>query len=265
MLDLRRKSFELLATLNTEGNAFPMWLPDGRRVMHRSGIGLRVQSLDTGGEGVTVPGTTEFDYPSSMTADLKSLVFLRSSAVTAFDVFVSPFDDLTKAAPLVRSTAYEGGARLSADGKWVAYVSNESGRNEIYVRSFSGPERRRQISTDGGTQPTWNANNREIFYRIGDRMMAVAVQSTTDDLVLSPPQKLFERAYSYGAGITIANYDVTADGQRFLMVKDEPSASRLDDSELVPQSVALRGASLSVSIPLPRGLEWPNCCSLPRQ
>jgi Tol biopolymer transport system component/tRNA A-37 threonylcarbamoyl transferase component Bud32 len=225
--DLRRNSFELVATINTEGNAFPMWLPDGRRVMHRSGVGLRVQGTDSGGVGVTLPGTTEFDYPASMTADGRSLLFLRSSAASNFDIFVSPFDDLNKAVPLVRSPAYEGGARLSPDGKWVVYVSNESGRNEIYVRSFSGPDRRRQVSTEGGTQPTWNANSREIFYRIGDRMMAVGVQTTADDIMLSPPQKLFERVYAYGAGITIANYDVTADGQRFLMVKDEATAGRL--------------------------------------
>ena len=225
--DLRRKSMELVAALNTEGNAFPTWLPDGRRVLHRSGAGLRVQSTDSGGEGTTLPGTSEFDYPGSMTPDGKLVVFTRSTAATSFDVFVAPFDDTAKATALVQSAAYEGGARLSPDGRMLAYVSNESGRNEIYVRSVSGPARRRQVSTDGGTQPAWNANSQEIFYRIADRMMSVGVQATAGDIRLSPPEKLFERTYAYGAGITIANYDVSADGQRFLMVKDEHTAGRL--------------------------------------
>jgi eukaryotic-like serine/threonine-protein kinase len=225
--DLRRRAFELIATLNTEGNAFPMWLPDGRRVMHRSGVGIRVQDTDGGGSGETLPGTTEFDYPAAVTEDGKSLVFYRSSAASSFDVFMSPFTDVTKATPVVQTAAYESGARLSPDGKWLVYVSNESSRNEIFVRPFPGPDRRRQVSTDGGTQPTWNPNGKEIFYRIGDKMMAVGVTTTGADITLSEPTQLFERTYAYGAGITIANYDVTRDGQRFLMVKDEATAGRL--------------------------------------
>ena len=80
---------------------------------------------------------------------------------------------------------------------------------------------------EGGTQPLWNPNGREIFYRNGDKMMAVDV-ATTPDMKLSPPHLLFEQRYAFGAGITIANYDVTRDGQRFIMVKDEAGAARLN-------------------------------------
>jgi hypothetical protein len=73
----------------------------------------------------------------------------------------------------------------------------------------------------------WNPNSREIFYRTGDRMMAVAVTPVGNDLQLSAPRQLFARPYAYGAGITIANYDVTKDGQRFLMVKDDTAVGRL--------------------------------------
>jgi hypothetical protein len=75
--------------------------------------------------------------------------------------------------------------------------------------------------------PTTSANGREIFYRNGDRMMAVESKTTAAGIELSQPKLLFERAYSYGGGITISNYDVTADGQRFLMVKDEDNVGRL--------------------------------------
>jgi eukaryotic-like serine/threonine-protein kinase len=225
--DLRRNAFERVATLGTPANAFPMWLPDGVTFLHRSGMGLRLQSTETGGQGRTLPGTTEFDYPGAVTADGKMLVFMRSSPETSFDALVAPLDDPARATPLVQTAAYEGGARLSADGHWMVYVSNESGRNEIYVRPFRGAERRRQVSIDGGSQPVWNPNGREIFYRIGDRMMAVDFTSSGDEFQLSAPKQLFARAYAYGAGITIANYDVTKDGQRFLMVRDDASLGRL--------------------------------------
>jgi hypothetical protein len=128
----------------------------------------------------------------------------------------------------VKTPAYEGGARLSPDGKWLAYVSNESGQNEIYVRPFGGPDRRWQVSAQGGTQLVWNPNGREIFFRDGNKMMAVDVSVGAEGLTLSPPHVLFEQRYAFGAGITIANYDVSRDGQRFLMVKDEASAGRLN-------------------------------------
>jgi Tol biopolymer transport system component len=225
--DLRRSAVERLPALSAAANAFPMWLPDGVTVMHRSGVGLRLQNTESGGQGRTLPGTTEFDYPGAVTADGRTLVLLRSSPVMSFDVLAARLEDTTRVTPLVQTPAYEGGARLSSDGRWLVYVSNESGRNEVYVRPFQGPDRRWQVSSDGGSQPVWNPNSREIFYRIGDRMMAVAVTPVGGDLRLSAPQQLFARPYAYGAGITIANYDVTRDGQRFLMVWDDATAGRL--------------------------------------
>jgi hypothetical protein len=225
--DLRRNAFEQVPTaLNSAVNAFPMWMPDGTTIIHRSGAGLRLESTE-GGEGRTLPGTTEFDYPGGVTPDKKTLLLLRSSPDTSFDILVAPLDDPARATPLVQTPAYEGGGRLSPDGRWLVYVSNESSRNEIYVRAFQGPQGRRQVSTDGGSQPVWNPNGREIFYRIGDRMMAVDFTPDGGELHLSAPHQLFARAYAYGAGMTIANYDVAKDGQRFLMVQDDTTVGRL--------------------------------------
>jgi serine/threonine protein kinase len=225
--DLRRNVVERVVTPSTPANAFPIWLPDGTTILHRSGTGLRLQSTDSGGQGSPVLGTTEFDHPGAVTTDGRTLVFLRSSPETSFDTLVTSFEDPGRVRPLVKTVAYEGGARLSADDRWLVYVSNESGRNEVYVRSFPEAERRRQVSNDGGSQPAWNPNSREIFYRIGDRMMSVNFTAVGNDLQLSAPRQLFARAYAYGAGITIANYDVSKDGQRFLMVRDETTVGRL--------------------------------------
>jgi hypothetical protein len=227
VLDLRRRAFELLPTHNAASNAFPTWLPDGRHVMHRSGVGLRIESIGGVEPGRTLPGTTEFDYPGAVTPDSQTLVLLRNTAATSFDVLTAPFSTPAQSKPFAQTPAYEGGGRLSSDGKWLVYVSNESGRNQVYVRSFPDGDRRLQVSTDGGTQPALSGNGREIFYRIGDRMMAVELRVTAGGVELSHPTLLFERPYSYGAGITISNYDVTSDGQRFLMVKDEDNVGRL--------------------------------------
>ncbi len=227
VLDLRRRAFELLPTQSTASNAFPTWLPDGRHVIHRSGVGLRIENTGGVEPGRTLPGTTEFDYPGAVTPDNQTLVLLRNSPTTSFDLLVAPFSNPAQARPFAQTPAYEGGGRLSADGKWLVYVSNESGRNQVYVRSFPDGDRRLQVSTDGGTQPALSGNGTEIFYRNGDRMMAVELRATAAGVELSQPRMLFDRPYSYGAGITIANYDVTADGQRFLMVKDEADVGRL--------------------------------------
>jgi len=225
--DLARSTFTRLTSRDAVTNGFPAWAPDGRRVMYRTPNGLRVQDTDGGGEGEVIAETSEFDYPGSLTPDGETLIFLRSSQETSFDIFALPLRDPSRMRPLLTTTAYEGGAQLSPDGRWLTYISNDTGQNEVYLRPFAGPQRQWQISTEGGTQAIWNPNGREIFYRNGDKMMVVEI-STTPDVTLAPPRVLFEQQYAFGAGITIANYDVSRDGQRFIMVKNESSAARLN-------------------------------------
>jgi serine/threonine-protein kinase len=226
--DLARGTFTRLAPKDEATAAFPMWSPDGRVVMVRSSLGITKYDTDGSGHQEVVPGTSEFDYPAAVTADHQTLVFLRSGQETSFDIMAMPLANPRQVRPIVKTPAYEGGARLSPDGKWLAYVSNESGQNEIYVRPFGGPDRRWQVSAQGGTQSVWNPNGREIFYRDGNKMMAVDVAAGAEGLTLSTPHLLFEHRYAFGSGITIANYDVSHDGQRFLMVKDDAGAGRLN-------------------------------------
>jgi Tol biopolymer transport system component len=109
----------------------------------------------------------------------------------------------------------------------LAYVSNETGQFEVYVRRYPGPEGRWPVSTGGGTSPLWNPAGNELFYRNGNRMMAVSVP-TTPDATLAAPRVIFEAPYSYGSTVALANYDVSADGQRFLMVKSEAGVAHLN-------------------------------------
>jgi eukaryotic-like serine/threonine-protein kinase len=225
--DVARSTFTRIAARDAVTNAFPNWLPDGRRVIYRSPTGLKVQDAEGSGEVRTLAGTSEFDYPVAIAADGDTLIFLRSTQETSFDIMTLSLRNPTQVQPLLKTAAYEGGARLSPDGRWLTYVSNESGQNEVYLRPFPGPDRRMQVSTQGGTQPAWNPNGSELFYRVGDKMMAVEI-TRTPDVTLSTPRMLFDQQYAFGAGITIANYDVTPDGQHFIMVKDEAGAGRLN-------------------------------------
>jgi serine/threonine-protein kinase len=103
-------------------------------------------------------------------------------------------------------------------------VASESGRNEVYVRPFPGPGAATQISTDGGDEPVWAPSGRELFFRRGDALMAVSVGVAGGSLTAGQPQELFSG--SYLAGGVRAGYDVSPDGQRFVLVK--ASQARLD-------------------------------------
>jgi Tol biopolymer transport system component len=224
--DLARANFTRLASRDAVINAFPTWLPDGRRVIYRSPSGLRIQDAEGTGQTQTLSGTSDYDYPASFASD-DALVILRSTQKTSFDILSVSLRDSTNVKPVLVTMAYEGGARLSPDGKWLAYVSDESGQNDVYLRPYPAVDRRWTVSTQGGTQPVWNANGKEIFYRNNDKMMVVDL-TTTPEVKLSTPRLLFEQRYAYGVGITIANYDVTPDGQNFIMVKDEVTGGRLN-------------------------------------
>ena len=225
--DLTRATLSRLTTGTIMPNGFPIWLPDGR-VMYRSSTGIRIQ--DAGGSGApsqVIPGTTDLDYPAVVAPDNDTLVFHRSTDTASFNILSLSLRNPSTMKAMLQTRAYESGARLSPDGRWMTYVSNETGRNEVYLTPFPALGDRQQVSTGGGTQAVWNPNGNEIFYRIDDKMMVVDVL-TTPTLKLSSPRQLFEARYAYGAGITIPNYDISRDGQRFIMVKPEAGAGRLN-------------------------------------
>ncbi|HEX8872885.1 MAG TPA: hypothetical protein VF758_08975, partial [Candidatus Acidoferrum sp.] len=107
---------------------------------------------------------------------------------------------------------------LSPDGRWIAYASNDSGRSEIYVEPIPGPGGRRQISTDGGEQPRWVRNGREIIYRNGTRVISVPVQ-LQPSFRADKPVELFDRKFDRGGAVN--GYDVAPDGQTFVMTRSE--------------------------------------------
>jgi Tol biopolymer transport system component len=127
---------------------------------------------------------------------------------------VLPLTGERKPIPFLKTPFNEFGAKFSPDGRWVAYRSNESGRAEIYVAPYPGPGGKRQISTAGGTAPRWRGDGAEIFYLApGNKLMVAAVNGKGSSFEVGAVRPLFDTRI--GAGNY--PYDVTADGQRFLI------------------------------------------------
>ena len=137
------------------------------------------------------------------------------------DIWLLPTDGTREPVVFLETPSDETPAMFSPDGRWIAYVSDESGRREVYVRPFPGPGERTQISVNGASEPMWARNGRELFYREGNRLMTVTVEAGST-FVASAPQALFEGRFvqvDFGLGASTANYDVSQDGRRFLMVR----------------------------------------------
>ena len=128
--------------------------------------------------------------------------------------------------PWLRTEFQEGYARLSPDGRWLAYVSDESGTYEVYVRAFPSGEAKRQISTHGGLEPAWSGNGRELFYLAPDRSLMSVVVRGGPTFDAGPPARLFETRMSavFNPTYTRNQYVVSADAQRFLINQTSPAA-----------------------------------------
>jgi serine/threonine-protein kinase len=227
--DIARDTLTRL-TFTGSQNDGPAWTPDGTHIVNRSNregtpASLFWQMADgSGGSERLSTADQVADLPLSFSPDGQFLAFIRTDPKTLRDIWLLSLKDKTRKLFLSTPTT-EGAPRFSPDGKWIAYVSDESGRPEIYVQPFPGPGGKWQISTDGGIEPAWNPNGRELFYRSGDRMMAVPV-TTTPAFSPGRPTMLFERPYmSSTFPLTGVTYDVTRDGQRFLMVKDQSGSA----------------------------------------
>jgi Tol biopolymer transport system component/predicted Ser/Thr protein kinase len=215
---------DALSRLTFEGsiNVDPVWTPDGKRIAFKgSGNRLFWKPADGGGsaEELTSSLPAQNDIPISWSPDGKELAFLRGGAVR--NTWIFSLKDHT-AHVLVAGPAYESAPEFSPDGRWMSYVSTESGRNEVYVRPYPGPGGKWQISTVGGTEPAWNPKGHELFYREGQKMMVV---DYTEQPTFSAgkPRILFQGPFT-PTPRSATDYDVSSDGQRFLMLKSSGQA-----------------------------------------
>jgi len=215
-----------LTPITFEGhNYYPVWSPDGEQVAYSSetseSVDLRWTRSDGTGAWETLLSNGGWNYPGTFSPDGRFLIYREQDPPSREDskteIMVLPLEgDRTPYRFLDLPTSREEAPALSPDGRWLAYGSNLSGQYEVYVNGFPDPGRRRKISLDGGHSPVWSRDGSELFYRVGNGLVAAAL-STTNGLEVVSRTPLFEGIY-----VTWpyhADYDVAPDGRHFITVR----------------------------------------------
>ncbi len=232
-----------LSAVTVDGlSSYGIFAPDQKRIVFRSGAAgaednLYWKAADGSGSAERLTTSTRNQTPGSWSPDGTAIAFVEEgdspgqTQVFQFDVWELSIGD-RKTRALIKTVANEMSPEFSPDGRWLAYVSNQSGRHEVYVQPYPGPGERHLISTNGGLQPAWSGTGRELFYAEAAQwstggpmtLMSVSIE-TTPTFVAGTPEALFESvdlASAWGR-----NYDVAPDGKRFLMaVNAEPMTNR---------------------------------------
>jgi Tol biopolymer transport system component len=210
LYDIRRATLTRLTLEND--NRDPLWTPDGKRVIYssfRNGqYGLYWKPADGSGPEEQLLTGKDWLWATSFSRDGKELAYMDLSPETGADIWILPLEGDHKLRLFLRTRFNELVAQFSPDGRWLAYESDESGRPEIYVRQYPGPGGQWQISNEGGSRPVWSHDGRQLFYRNGDKLMAVPIE-TQPVLSADTPRLLFERT----CFVTGHYYDVMSDGR----------------------------------------------------
>lgn len=215
----------------TLSNFAATWTPDGKNLLFDAIVsspertfatdasrqrGLYRIAADGAGAPELLRATPQVSHITSIAGDYAAVMV--NDPITNTDLWLLRMHPPYDMQAFKRTTAVERQGSLSPDGRWIAYASNESGRSEIYVEPVPGPGGRKQISTEGGEQPRWVRSGREVVYRNGSKMISVPVQ-IRPVFQSGKPVELFDRKFDRGGAV--ADYDVTADGQTFVMTRSE--------------------------------------------
>jgi serine/threonine-protein kinase len=214
---------ETKLTDTVQVNRMPVWTPDGRSmtfVSDREGppqLYLRSVDLSQGPE--LLLATEDTSVPGSWTPDGQTLIYYAVDGVGQGDRDIWMLTLGGDPVPFLETEFNEQAPRLSPDGKWLAYISDQPGEDRVFVQAFPEGGRRIPISTGPGTEAVWSRDGRELFYRNGDQMWVVDVE-TEPEFKVGDPGLLFEASYDQDSiGRGNPNYDVDLDGQRFLMLR----------------------------------------------
>jgi serine/threonine-protein kinase len=220
--DITRSNFTRIS--RGGGVSSVVWSPDGQRLAYTIDGNLTLQAPEGAGAGSQVVATG-VNEPHSWSLDGKFLLLRYYDSQTLTDIWSLKLDGSSKPEPFVRDRFQNWGAIFSPDGKWVAYVSNESGQNQVYLLPFSGGGQRRQISTLSGESPVWGPDGHELFYWDGIETMMIVQMLEGPGGTLSMPKPLFRTQYEATRTVR-RNYDLSPDGKRFLFTK------RVDGSQV---------------------------------
>jgi Tol biopolymer transport system component len=219
----RNRSVNTRLTFGPSQNSAPVWSPDGQWVAYvgvRTKNGLfRKPANGMGQEEMLLEGDPASRNPFDWSPDGKSMLFGVGDGTAKSQIFVLPITGDRKPVPLTQDTYVTNSARFSPDGHWVAYASNESGRFEVYVMPFAGGTGKWQVSTQGGIQPIFRHDGKELFYWSPDNtLISVPITLKPNGVEVGAAHPLFRFNNSLGTvGIT-SPYDVSPDGQRFVLI-----------------------------------------------
>ena len=207
-------------TFGATGEHIPLWSPDGSRmvfsVIRERGWDLFEKPVAGEGEEKELLKTDEWKVASGWSRDGRYIAFSSRGKETKWDIWILPTFGDKKPIPFLKTGFEEAVPVFSPDGRYLAYQSNESGRNEIYVQSFPGRGGKWQVSTAGGSDPTWRSDGKEIFYRAADQKLMGVEVTTGDTFQAGVPKPLLVARVQ--AGPARNKYLAAADGQRFLLV-----------------------------------------------
>ncbi len=219
-LNLAQGTTTRVVTDTDSTNFFPVWSPDGEQLAfasaRNSALNLFLKRTNGNAPEERLLETRFQTYPLSWSPDGKFLIYAMGDPQTRTDIWALPLTGERKPQPLLQTKSDERGAKVSPDGNWLAYVSDETGVAEVYVTTFPQPGRAWRISKSGGNNPAWRADGKELFYLSGKQLMAASVNNGGAEFQASAPHSLFE--------IEGTNYAPSKDGQRFLTsVVTEPA------------------------------------------
>ncbi len=202
----------------------PTWTPDGERITFASDRDGQWNLYWIKADGSNAPERlirgANPQLPNSWSRDGRHLVFTEFDPASGPDVWILTAGTNAVVRPFVRTSGAQWGGSFSPDGKWLAYTSDESGRNQVYVAPFPGPGEKFQISTAEGTEPVWGRETREIFYRFWKGLMCVDYMEDPA-FVPGPPRMVLSGEYETCEIPVFPNYDVSADGRQFVLIPRE--------------------------------------------
>jgi Tol biopolymer transport system component len=214
-LDQRGLLTRVTSNGDRDHNSLPMWAADGRSVVFSRGTQiLRKGAANDGDEKVLVSGS-RFIRLADGSTDGRYLIYDEVSSSGRRDIFYVTLPDGTEPRAYLQSAYDEGGGRLSKDAKWFAYTSNDTGRIEVYVDTFPIRTRKMRVSSEGGHSPRWRADGRELFYMSSDRVIMSVIFEPGAAISAPVARRLFPTTVGNSNGQ--ANYDVSGDGQRFIL------------------------------------------------
>jgi len=215
LADLVRGSATRL-TFSSGLSTAPTWSPDGKRIAYRVRSGTTgIYEVDVNGNGKERLLAPTDGIPLSWSTDGKYLLY-RGVESGVPRLFLRSLTDDTKSIPVASANGVSNTGAISPDGRSIAFSSNESGRSEVYVQPMPPETGKRPVSVNGGSWPRWRRDGKELFFLSLDwKMMAVDVNPSTS--VVGIPRELFQTPLSFVSVRNSTAYDVTADGERFLI------------------------------------------------